>query len=112
MHGINFILKAQYNNGGWPQFFPDVSGYRKYITFNDDAMIGVMTVLQHIAQNVSYYSFIDNALRNEVERAYQKGIDCILKCQIKENGILTVWCQQHDNITLQPTGARTFELPS
>ncbi len=112
LHGINFILKAQYNNGGWPQFFPDVSGYRKYITFNDDAMIGVMTVLQHIAQNVSYYAFIDNTLRNEVERAYQKGIACILKCQFTEDGILTVWCQQHDNITLQPMGARTFELPS
>ena len=112
LRGLNFILKAQYENGGWPQFYPDVSGYRKYITFNDDAMNGVMKVLQHIVQNESYYSFINEGLRKEAASAYQKGIDCILKCQIVENGTPTVWCQQHDNITLQPVGARTFELPS
>lgn len=112
LRGINFILKAQYANGGWPQFYPDVSGYRKYITFNDDAMIGVMTLLQHIVQGKSYFSFIDETLRNNATEAYEKGIECILKCQVTENGKLTAWCQQHDNITLQPTGARTFELPS
>ena len=112
LRGLRFILKAQYKNGGWPQFYPDVSGYRKYITFNDDAMIGVMDVLQNIVQNVSYYSFVNEEFREEAKTAYQKGIDCILKCQIIENGTPTVWCQQHDNITLQPVGARTFELPS
>ena len=112
LKGIHFILQAQYNNGGWPQFYPDVTGYRKYITFNDGAMIGVMDVLQQIIQDASYYSFIKDALRKEAFEAYSKGIDCILKCQIRENGKLTVWCQQHDNVTLQPTGARTFELAS
>jgi PelA/Pel-15E family pectate lyase len=112
LKGFDFILKAQYGNGGWPQFYPDVSGYRKYITFNDGAMIRIMQVLQHIAQNEPYYSFVNNEFRKEVNNAYQKGIDCILKCQIVENEKPTVWCQQHDNITLKPVGARTFELPS
>ncbi|HET7118861.1 MAG TPA: pectate lyase, partial [Hanamia sp.] len=112
LKGLHFILPAQYKNGGWPQFYPDLSGYRKYITFNDDAMIGVMTVLQHIAQDEPYYSFVTAHLRNKAANAYQKGIDCILKCQIVENGKTRVWCQQHDNITLKPVGARTFELPS
>ena len=112
LRGLRFILKAQYKIGGWPQFYPDVSGYRKYITFNDGAMIGVMDVLQNIVQNVSYYSFVNDELRKEAGNAYQKGIDCILKCQIIENGTPTVWCQQHDNITLEPVGARAFELPS
>lgn len=112
LRGLQFILKAQYENGGWPQFYPDVSGYRKYITFNDGAMIGVMTVLQHIVENEPYYSFVNNKLKSEVSKAWQKGINCILKCQIVENGIPTVWCQQYDNITLKPVGARTFELAS
>lgn len=112
LRGIHFVLEAQYANGGWPQFYPDISGYRKYITFNDDAMIGVMTVLQHIVQNVPYYSFVDDALQKQVEEAYKRGLNCILKCQIIENGKLTVWCQQHDNFTLIPVGARTFELPA
>jgi PelA/Pel-15E family pectate lyase len=51
-------------------------------------------------------------LRSDLAKAWQKGIDCILKCQIVENGIPTVWCQQHDNISLKPVGARTFELSS
>jgi PelA/Pel-15E family pectate lyase len=112
LSGLHFILEAQYENGGWPQFYPDVSGYRKYITFNDGAMIGIMQVLQHIVQNEPYYSFVKNQLRKEAANAYKKGIDCILKCQIVEKGKATVWCQQHDNISLKPVGARTFELPS
>lgn len=112
LKGIHFILKAQYDNGGWPQFYPDVSGYRKYITFNDGAMIGIMEVLQDIVQGKPYYSFIDDQLKKKVKEAYRKGINCILECQIKEKGKLTVWCQQHDNVTLKPVGARTFELAS
>ena len=112
LRGIKYILSAQYDNGGWPQFYPDTSGYRKFITFNDDAMVGIMNVLHHIVQNNSDYSFVDNDLRAKVEKAFEKGIDCILKCQIVENGKPTVWCQQHDNIDFHPQHARTFELPS
>lgn len=112
LRGIQFMLKAQYGNGGWPQFYPDFSGYRRYITFNDGAMVGIMEVLQNIVQGKPYYSFVDEQTKKKVDEAYQKGIACILKCQVKEHGRLTVWCQQHDDVTLRPTGARTFELPS
>ncbi len=112
VRGIKFMLNAQYPNGGWPQFYPDTSGYRKYITFNDNAMIGVMNVLHEIVLNKPYFSFVNEKLREEVKLAFEKGIECILKCQIKENGNLTVWCQQHDNIDFSPRGARTFELAS
>jgi len=110
--GIEFVLKAQYPNGGWPQFYPDTSGYRQYITFNDNAMIGNMDMLHQILQKKPYFSFVDKSLTTKIESAFQKGIDCILKCQIKENGELTSWCQQHDQFNFQPRGARTFELPS
>jgi len=112
LEGIDFILKAQYQNGGWPQFYPDTSGYRKYITFNDDAMVGIMNVLHHIVQNQPYSSFVDKETKLKMKKAFDKGIDCILKCQIKDDGELTVWCQQHDNINFKPQHARTFELPS
>jgi len=107
--GIEFILEAQYDNGGFPQFYPDKSGYRKYITFNDGAMIGVMVVLHRIVMNTSEYSFVDEQLRGKVKQAFNKGIDCILKCQIVESGDKTAWCQQHDNIDFHPQNARTFE---
>lgn len=107
--GINFILKAQYPNGGWPQYFPDTSGYRKYITFNDGAMTGIMIVLKKIVDKVTYYNFLDDALYTKVVESYKRGINCILNCQINHNGILTAWCQQHDQVDLSPRPARTFE---
>lgn len=107
--GIEFILSAQYENGGWPQFYPDTTGYRKYITFNDGAMVGIMSVLQAAVNNREKYNFIDDVLFNKIKASYEKGLDCILNCQINENGILKAWCQQHDNINLRPQNARTFE---
>ncbi|MGE5805347.1 MAG: pectate lyase [Ignavibacteria bacterium] len=110
--GIEFILKAQYPNGGFPQFYPDTSGYRKYITFNDGAMIGVMNVLYNVVKGSADFRFADDSLKNRIKQAYTKGLDCILKCQIKENGQLNAWCQQHDNNNFMPRSARTFEPAS
>lgn len=107
--GIEYLLSAQYPNGGFPQFYPDTSGYRKYITFNDGAMVGVMEIFLDIAQNDETYSFINDELRKKVAVAFQKGLDCILKCQVRINDTLTVWGQQHDNIDFRPRDARKFE---
>jgi PelA/Pel-15E family pectate lyase len=107
--GIKFILSAQYANGGWPQFYPDTSGYRKYITFNDGAMIGVMKLLQRIVNRDNDYKIIDKALYEKVFISFEKGIECILNSQIKEGDSLLAWCQQHNNITLKPECARTYE---
>lgn len=112
LKGIEFILKAQYPNGGFPQFYPDTSGYRKHITFNDDAMIGVMKLLQKIVINEPEFAFLDLSTSERVKAAFEKGIDCILNCQIEQFGILTAWCQQHDHINFEPRGARAYELPS
>ena len=112
LRGIRYVLSAQYPNGGWPQFFPDTSGYRKYITFNDGAMIGIMKTLKNIVEKEPRYAFIEEELRTKVRVALKRGIDCILQCQIREKGVLTAWCQQHDNIDFRPCEARVYELPS
>jgi PelA/Pel-15E family pectate lyase len=109
LKGIDFILAAQYANGGWPQSFPDLSGYRKYITFNDGVMIGVMKVLRGVVQNSQHYAFIDEARRSRVLAAYNRGLECILGCQVVEKGIPRAWCQQHDAVDLSPRPARAFE---
>lgn len=107
--GVNFILSAQYDNGGWPQFYPDTSGYRKYITFNDGAMIGIMKLLQRVMNRDSGYTIVDAELYNEVLNSFEKGIECILNTQIKQSDSLLAWCQQHNNNSLQPEAARTYE---
>lgn len=110
--GIKFIISAQYDNGGWPQFYPDTSGYRKYITYNDGAMMGVMKLLQRIVNEETDYSIGNTELYDKIVNSFEKGIECILNTQIKESDSLLVWCQQHDNITLKPEDARAYELVS
>ena len=112
LKGIDFILEAQYPNGGWPQYFPLEKGYSRHITFNDGAYMGIMNLLGKIVQNDPNLSFVDSETKNKVSIAYEKGIDCILKTQISDHGKLTAWCQQHDEITLLPAWARKFEPPS
>ncbi len=112
LNGIGFILSAQYANGGWPQYFPlEKDNYSTHITFNDGAFIGIMHLLKKIKDKDPDYSFLDKSTRQKVEKAYLKGLECILKMQISDNGKLTVWCQQHDETTLQPAWARAFEPP-
>ena len=112
LRGVDYLLKAQYDNGGWPQYYPRLTGYYKHITFNDDAMIGVMKLLRDIAQRKSAYTFVDEDRRAKAEKAVQKGIECILKTQIIVDGQRTAWCAQYDEVTLAPAGARKYELVS
>ena len=46
--GLDYIFAAQYPVGGWPQFYPLRGGYFDRITFNDDAMANILTVLKEI----------------------------------------------------------------
>lgn len=111
--GIDFIFSAQYPNGGWPQVFPiEPKKYSRHITFNDNAMTGIMAMLQDIIENKPFYSFVDPARRQKAKTAYDQGLACILKCQINDNGKLTAWCQQHDENDLTPAKARAYEPAS
>ncbi|NDV83030.1 pectate lyase [Bacteroides sp. 51] len=110
--GIQYLLNAQYGNGGWPQFWPRPKGYYTEITYNDNAMINVMELLREIYEKKAPYDFIPNEYLGKARAAFDKGVECILKTQYKRNGKLTVWCAQHDHVTLEPIKARAYELPS
>ena len=111
-NGINYLLTAQNAAGGWGQFYPDTNGYHKHITYNDNAMIDVMWVLKYASECTNDFEKIDKLLSKKAKIAVEKGINCILKTQIIQNGKLTAWCAQHDRQTLKPAKARMFELPS
>lgn len=112
LKGLDFLFQAQYPNGGWPQFYPDLNGYYKHITFNDGAMIGVMKLLRDVAAAKSDYEFVDKDRRLKADDAVKRGIECILKTQVIVDGRRTVWCAQHDEVTLAPAPARKYELVS
>ncbi len=111
LEGLSHILEAQYPNGGWPQFYPLSKGYRRHITFNDDVMSRILGLLRDVSES-SDYRFLKTEDRTKVEAALTKGIDCILRTQIKQDGKLTAWCAQHDEKTLEPAWARSYEPPS
>ncbi len=112
VRGLEYLLVAQYPNGGWPQVFPLAGGYHDAVTFNDDAIVGVLTLLRDVAAGRGEFAFTAPSVRARAEAAAQRGLDCILATQIVTAGRRTVWCQQHDMLTLAPCSARAYEMPA
>ncbi|MBF4488206.1 pectate lyase [Flavobacterium sp. CSZ] len=113
LKGLDYLLEAQYSNGGWPQFYPLKKGYYTHITYNDDSMVNILNIIKHVSEDTDFYSIQPSAATIEkAKKSFDKGIDCILKTQYKQNGVLTAWCAQHDEVTLAPANARAFELAS
>lgn len=113
LKGVMYLISAQYENGGFPQFFPLKKGYASHITYNDDATYNVLKMFQELKNKTGFYSIApSDEILNIINESFEKGIDCILKTQFKQNGVPTVWCAQHDEVTLKPANARAFELAS
>ena len=114
LQGMEYLLSGQYENGGWPQFWPNPRGYQMHITFNDGAIVNTLNLIQDVMEQKKPYhhKLTDKKLRTKLKEAFNKGINCILNTQIQQNGKLSIWCQQHDSQTLLPAPARAYELPS
>ena len=112
LKGLDFIIKSQYKNGGWPQYYPLESDYSRYVTYNDGVFEGIMRLLKDIKDRAPRYDFIDDDKRQRLAIAYDKGLQCILRTQINDAGKPTAWCQQYDEVNLRPAWARKFEPPS
>lgn len=111
--GIGYILNGQYKtNGGWPQFYPVRSGYPSHITYNDNAMVNCLNILQDVVTQSNNFEVVDKSLIARSQTAVERGVKCILATQIKVKGKLTAWCAQYDTATLQPANARAYELAS
>lgn len=107
--GIAYLLAAQYENGGFPQYYPSTSLYRAQITFNDDAMINALRVLSAVATGDDGFDFLDDSCASSAKAAVQKGIDCILSLQVRQADTLAIWAAQYDEKTLLPAQARSYE---
>jgi PelA/Pel-15E family pectate lyase len=100
---INFILRSQYPNGGWPQRYPlkhdfNKAGhpdYSSFYTFNDDVIWENVLFLIQCYETLGEQRFLD---------PIYKGMNFYLLVQGK-NG---AWGQQY-NMKMQVAGARTYE---
>lgn len=107
--GLDFIIEAQHESGGWPHSYPyRMTDYSHYATFNDDEIPDLMTFLGEVRSS-SIYKMLGNEYLDKVKAAYDKGLDFILKSQILVDGQLTAWPQQCDEVTYEPKPARAFE---
>ena len=107
--GVGYLLAAQYPNGGFPQVYPLQGGYHDALTYNDNAFAQVVDLLATVAGRQGDYAFVAPELAGRVQAAHDRAIGVLLASQIRVNGQLTGWCQQHDALTLAPVGARNFE---
>ncbi|MGF7024716.1 MULTISPECIES: pectate lyase [Sphingobacterium] len=107
--GIAYILSAQYENGGFPQYYPNKSLYRAEITYNDNAMINALLVLYKVANKQDGFEAINPIFVSKAQKAVEKGIACILKTQVMQDGKRSIWAAQYDQNTLKPAQARKFE---
>ncbi len=106
IRGIEYLLTEQRESGGWRG--ADVEA----VTYNDNVMTGVLNTLQSMLDNRDRYAFVDDELLARVQKAYDKGLACVLATQVVIDGQLTAWAQQYDHESLQPIWARSFEPPA
>jgi PelA/Pel-15E family pectate lyase len=115
-HAIDFLLTMQYPSGGFPQVYPARTGtiYSNYVTFNDDAMVRVLAMMNLALKQTTPLAgdLCTSEQLAKMATAVEMAVDYILKAQIVQNGVKTVWCAQHDPTTYEPRGARSYELSS
>jgi PelA/Pel-15E family pectate lyase len=110
--GLKYLFSAQYPSGGWPQVWPLEPGYHESVTYNDDAMTHVLELFDDVVAGKGDFQWLPKETRDEAASRASAGVKYILASQYKRNGEPTVWCAQHDPISLLPTGARMQEPAS
>jgi PelA/Pel-15E family pectate lyase len=111
-HGLDYMFAAQFPNGGWPQVWPLQGGYHDEITFNDDAMLHVIEMMQAVAAGQDEFTFVPADFRARAAASFKRGLACLLAAQTVVHGRPAAWCQQNDALTLQPASARNYEMPA
>ncbi len=112
LRGIDYLLAAQFPNGGWPQVWPLEGSYHDAITYNDSAMTQVMDIMHHLADGQDEYAFVPQNVRVRASASFERGLRCVLATQIVDAGKLGAWPQQADPLTLKPVSGRNYEMPS
>ncbi|MGX4643128.1 pectate lyase [Massilia sp. SYSU DXS3249] len=113
---MDFLLNMQYPSGGFPQVYPSrgPASYSNHVTFNDNAMVRVLLLLDQALRGQAPLAgdLFTPQQRARMEPALAGAVGFILKAQIEQDGVKTVWCAQHDPVSHAPVTGRSYELPS
>lgn len=105
---VQFVLRAQYTNGGFAQSYPLRGSYHDAVTLNDNVMTDLLSLLWDIA-NAPEYQWLSADLRAQAQAGFAKGVGWLVASQVRVNGQRTVWTAQHHPLTGEPVAARKFE---
>ena len=108
--GVDLILEAQYQNGGWAKQHTSTDNSNRSNTFECNCMIGLMNFLREVVTDDDF-AFLDASQRTRAETAVQKAVNCILDCQVVVNGERTIWCAQNDTDLLKPVQQQSDQDP-
>lgn len=105
---VQFVLRAQYPNGGFAQSYPLRGSYHDAVTLNDHVMTELLQLLWEIGHQADY-QWLDADLRKQARAGFAKGIAWLVSAQVVVDGTRTVWTAQHHPLTGVPVAARKFE---
>jgi len=93
------MMKAQFKNGAWPQWYPLIGAYHDYYTFNDNSINDCIRVMLKAHKIYG---------KEEYLRSAKQGGNFIILSQLPlpQSG----WAQQYSH-DLKPAWARSFEPP-
>jgi len=95
--GLDYLLRAQFPNGAWPQRYPLVGGYQDYYTFNDEVINDCIRVMRKASEQYGEEKYLRSACL---------GGDFIVLSQLPSPQ--AGWAQQYSH-DLKPAQARAFE---
>ena len=97
--GLKYMMKSQFENGAWPQWYPLIGGYHDYYTFNDNTINDCIKVMLKAHRIYG---------KNEYLQTARRGGDFIILSQLHQPQ--SGWAQQYSH-DLKPAWARSFEPP-
>lgn len=105
---VQFVLRAQYPNGGFAQSYPLRGSYNDAVTLNDNVMTDLLNLLWDIAHRPEY-QWLSADLRAKAQAGFAKGVAWLVSAQVLVDDKRTVWTAQHHPLTGAPVAARKFE---
>jgi len=94
---LQFVIEAQFDSGGWPQWYPLRGGYHDYYTYNDNSINDCILVMFDAHRRYGEPAYLTSARR---------GGDFMIASQ--QPAPQSGWAQQHSH-DLKPASARSFE---
>ena len=123
--GIEFILNTQHESGSWSLYSYKTGEYHDNLSINDGVHVNALSLLYEILrlecklkcqelkdreERAFNFCYLGQPMLIKIEQAYLKGIQFLLNTQIEVDGIKTLWAQQYNPDTLEPTNGRSYEL--